>query len=65
MAERLVYRVEEVAELLGVSRSTAYDAVRRGELPAVRLGRRLLVPRARLEKLLGCEAEENGGPFPP
>lgn len=63
MSVRLTYTVEEAARLLGVSRGTAYEAARRGELPTVRLGRRLLVPRARLEDLLGGDAErKNGAP---
>lgn len=45
--------VAEAAELLGVSRGLAYDLVRRGEIPSIRLGRRLLVPRHALELLLG------------
>jgi excisionase family DNA binding protein len=50
--ERLTFTVEEVAKRLGISRNFAYDAVNRGEIPAVRIGRRLLVPKAALEKLL-------------
>jgi excisionase family DNA binding protein len=46
-------RVEQAAEILGVSRSSAYEAARAGELPTIRLGRRLLVPTARLRALLG------------
>jgi excisionase family DNA binding protein len=52
MTEPLVYTIEQVAQMLGVGRSTAYDAVRRGELPVVRLGSRLLVPKARLDQML-------------
>lgn len=52
MSKRRVYTIEETAELLGVGRSTAYDAARRGELPVVRLGRRILVPREALHQLL-------------
>lgn len=44
----LVMTVEEAAEVLGISRGLAYELVRRGELPALRLGRRLVVPRRRL-----------------
>ena len=44
--------VPEAAQLLGVSRMTAYSAVREGSIPSVRIGRRLLVPRAALERLL-------------
>lgn len=48
--------VAEAAELLGISRGTAYEYVRAGELPSVRLGRRLMVPKHRLEALLNGEA---------
>lgn len=43
--ERLTFNVGEAAELLGVSRAFAYELVARGELPAIRLGRRILIPR--------------------
>lgn len=36
---RLTYTVEEIAELLGISRSMAYECVRRGEIPAKRFAR--------------------------
>lgn len=49
--------VEQAAEVLGISRRSAYRAVERGELPTLRLGRRLLVPTARLLALLGVEQE--------
>ena len=52
----LTYTVEEVARLLGISRGAAYTAVRTGVLPAVRLGRRWLVPRARLTEFLDGKA---------
>jgi excisionase family DNA binding protein len=48
----LVYKVEEAAELLGICRKHAYDAVAVGEIPSVRIGRRILVPRAALQKML-------------
>jgi excisionase family DNA binding protein len=41
--ERITYTVPEVAELLGISRSTAYECVRRGDIPALALGRRIVV----------------------
>lgn len=50
--ELRVYTVEEAARLLRIGRSAAYEAVRRGQIPAVRLGRRLRVPRIALEHLL-------------
>ena len=51
--ERLTYTVSEVAKLLGISRSKAYDLVAAGLLPIVPLpGRRKLVARAVLERLV-------------
>jgi excisionase family DNA binding protein len=44
-------RVRDVATQLGISRSFAYDLIARGELPAVRVGRRLLVPEAAVRLL--------------
>ncbi len=56
IGERLALSVEEAA-LLGISRDLAYDLVARAELPSVRLGRRLVVPRRALEDALGRLAE--------
>ena len=50
--DRLTLTVEEAGELLGISRALAYELVRRGELPSLRLGRRIVVSRRRLEELL-------------
>lgn len=44
--ERLTTTVEEAAQALGVSRSAAYRAAAAGQIPIVRIGRRMLVPRA-------------------
>jgi excisionase family DNA binding protein len=53
--DRLTYTVGEAAQLLGISRNSAYEAARRGEIPTIRVGRRILVPRNRLEELLACQ----------
>lgn len=50
--ERLTYTVEEVASLLGVSRSAAYQAVRTGELPSIRLGQRIIIPKKKIEEMM-------------
>ncbi len=50
--ERLVWSVEEAGRLLGISRAHAYELVARGELPHLRLGRRLVVPKHTLATLL-------------
>jgi excisionase family DNA binding protein len=44
--------VEEASEALGISRSLAYELVRRGEIPSLRLGRRIVVPVRALEELV-------------
>ena len=49
---RLTLTVDEAAVLLGIGRSLAYEAVARGEIPSIRVGRRYLVPVAALDKLL-------------
>ena len=49
---RLVLSVTEAAGLPGISRGLAYELVARGELPSLRLGRRIVVPRRALEALL-------------
>ncbi len=49
----LTTSVEKTAKILGISRASAYKAVRRGEIPSIRIGGRLLVPRSALARLLG------------
>jgi len=50
--QRLTMTVEEASEALGISRSLAYELVRRGEIPSLRLGRRIVVPVDALEDLV-------------
>lgn len=50
--ERPTLTVPECASVLGVSRDVAYEAVRRGEIPSLRLGRRIVVPTAALRRML-------------
>ena len=50
--------VEEAGAIVGVSRASAYEAVRSGSLPSLRIGRRVVVPLGRLADLLG-EPPEN------
>lgn len=50
--ERLVWTVEEAGRLLGISRAHAYELVARGDLPHLRLGRRVVVPKHAIEALL-------------
>ncbi len=50
--QRLTMTVEEAAVVLGISRATPYDAVSRGEIPSIRIGRRILIPKVALERML-------------
>jgi len=49
---KLLLSVRDCVPILGVSRNLIYAACHRGELPTLRIGRRLLIPRRALEKLL-------------
>lgn len=51
--ERRTLTVEEAGQQLGVCRNTAYTLAKSGQLPTIRMGRRLLVPKAALDRLLG------------
>ena len=53
--QRPTVPVEEAAQWIGISRSSAYAAVRAGEIPSIRIGHRLLVPTAELRRLLGVD----------
>ncbi len=49
---REAYSIKETAERLGIGETTCYLAARRGEIPTIKIGRRLLVPRKAIERLL-------------
>jgi excisionase family DNA binding protein len=59
--ERLTMSVEDAADVLGISRSLAYELVRKGELPSLRLGRRLVVPVRSVEALVEDAIASAGG----
>lgn len=59
--ERPLLTVPEAGEALGLGRSAAYEAVRRGDLPSLSIGRRRLVPTARLYALLGLPLTDDLG----
>lgn len=44
--------VAEAAQVLGIGKNTAYEAIKRNELPHLRIGGRVLIPTARLFALL-------------
>jgi excisionase family DNA binding protein len=52
IAESMTVSVPMAARLLGIGRRTAYRAAERGELPVIRIGRRVVVSRAQLLVLI-------------
>lgn len=57
LRSKAVVSVEEAGLVLGISRNSAYLAARTGDLPTIRIGRRLLVPTHALLRMLGVDTE--------
>ncbi|MEV8095266.1 helix-turn-helix domain-containing protein [Kitasatospora sp. NPDC085879] len=53
---QLTMTVPEAGRLLGLQKAASYNAARRGDIPTISVGRRLLVPTAKLRALLGIDA---------
>lgn len=60
--ERPTLTVAEAAAWLGVGRQTCYEAIARGDVPSLHIGRRIVVPTAQLMSLLGMEAKGASDP---
>jgi len=55
-SERATVTVDEAARILGVGRAAAYEGIRTGRIPSIRVSeRRIVVPRAALERMLATE----------
>jgi hypothetical protein len=50
-SQRIAYDIPEAGALIGLGRNSAYAAARAGEIPTVKIGSRLLVPKARFHAL--------------
>lgn len=50
--EKMVLTVKETAQILGLSRNSVYQGVLTGQIPCLKVGKRILVPRKALEELL-------------
>lgn len=57
LAAAAVLTIAEAAKLLRIGRNSMYEAARRGQIPTVRIGRRLLVPRIALDRMLESAGE--------
>ena len=60
--KKLTLTVPEAAQRLGIGRNAAYQGVRRGEIPSIRVGNRLLVPKRAFDDLLSGKAVPNEKP---
>ena len=58
---RQVLTIPEVCEALGIGRNQAYEAIHRGEIPSIRIGRRLVVPKVAFERMLAGDVAERMG----
>ncbi len=56
----LTITVTEAARYLGIGRNTAYEAIRRNEIPSIRIGRRIVIPRHRFLEWLGASDTDEG-----
>jgi len=58
--DRATYTVPEAATLIGIDKLTLYGAIRKGQSPVavIVVGRRYLIPKAALNRLLSGEAEK-------
>ncbi len=54
---RKTISVEEAGKRLGISRNSAYEAAKRGEIPTIKIGRLLLVPEAPFERMIDPQAQ--------
>lgn len=55
---RLMYRPEEAAEVLGISRSTVYELIREGRLDSMQVGRSRRIPVAALDRFIAAAAAD-------
>ena len=55
--ERHTITIPEAAERLGIGRNQGYEAARRGEIPVIRLGKRMVVPLLAFERMLTVESK--------
>ena len=55
-SERRTLTIPEAGAILGISRNSAYEAAARGEIPVIKIGKRLLVPKLAFDRMVSGEA---------
>jgi excisionase family DNA binding protein len=58
-SQPLTVTIDEASRLLGISRNSTYQQVAAGAIPSLRLGRRLVIPKVQLDRLLAGEVQES------
>lgn len=56
-SNQVTISVIEAGRRLGIAKNTAYEAARRGEIPIIRIGRRIVVPLAAFEAMLAVKSK--------
>jgi hypothetical protein len=60
LLDRPTITIPEAGRLLDLSRNSAYDAAKRGEIPTLRFNKRIVVPTMALRRMLGLEQQASG-----
>lgn len=60
--EKLVYSIQEAADLLGISKSYAYELVRKGTIPVLQLGRKRVIPKEKFNDWVNGKVEQKVEP---
>ncbi len=55
--DKIVYTMQEIADMLGISRSYAYELVRNGTIPSLELGKKRVIPKEKFNKWVNGERE--------
>ena len=56
--EKMTMTVQEIQEALGVGRNVAYNLVNRADFPALRVGRKIIIPRAAFLRWLDTQTQQ-------
>lgn len=55
LPERRAYNVPEAGAMIGLSKNGSYEAAKRGEIPTIRIGRQLKVPKKMWDRIVDGE----------
>lgn len=59
--EKLTLTVSDIQQALGIGKNHAYELVNRADFPAIRLGRKIIVPREAFIRWLNAQTEQWAG----